>query len=75
MQLVESFDEIEVGRDGLMIFKGQYRGLLLPQVAVDYNWSRTEFLENTCRKAGMNKDAYLANDAVIYKFQAVIFGE
>ncbi len=75
MQLVESFDEIEVGRDGLMIFKGQYRGLLLPQVARDYGWSRTEFLEQTSRKAGLDKNAYLADDAVIYKFQAVIFGE
>jgi len=75
MQPVESLDEIEVGRDGLMIFKGRNSGLLLPQVAVDYNWSRTEFLEQTCRKAGLNKNAYLADDAVIYKFQAVIFGE
>ncbi len=75
MQLVDSFDEIEVGRDGLMIFKGQYRGLLLPQVATDYGWSRTEFLEQTSRKAGLDKNAYLADDAVIYKFQAVIFGE
>lgn len=75
MQLVESFDEIEVGRDGLMIFKGQYRGLLLPQVAADYNWNRTEFLEQTSRKAGLSKNGYLADDAVIYKFQAVIFGE
>ena len=75
MQLVESFDEIEVGRDGLMIFKGQNRGLLLPQVAADYGWDRTQFLEQTCRKAGLNKDAYLAKDAIIYKFQAVIFGE
>lgn len=75
MQLVESFDEIEVGRDGLMIFKGQSRGLLLPQVATDYGWNRTEFLEQTCRKAGLGKNAYLADDAVIYKFQAVIFGE
>ena len=75
MQLVESFDEIEVGRDGLMIFKGQYRGLLLPQVATDYGWNRTEFLEQISRKAGLDKNAYLADDAVIYKFQAVIFGE
>ncbi len=75
MQLIESFEEIVVGRDGLIIFKGQYRGLLLPQVATDYGWNRTEFLEQTSRKAGLDKNAYLADDAVIYKFQAVIFGE
>jgi len=75
MQLVESFDDIVVGRDGLMIFKGRNSGLLLPQVAVDYNWNVTQFLEQTCRKAGLNKDAYLSKDVIIYKFQAVIFGE
>ena len=75
MQIVESWDEIEVGRDGLMIFKGNNRGLLLPQVAIDYDWDRTTFLEQTCAKAGLPGDAYKAPDAVVYKFQAVIFGE
>ncbi len=75
MQIVDSLDEIEVGRDGLMIFKGNNRGLLLPQVAVDYGWDRTQFLEQTCAKAGLPSQAYKSPDAVIYKFQAVIFDE
>jgi len=75
MQKVDSWDEIVVGRDGLMIFKGDRRGLLLPQVATDYNWDRTTFLEQTCVKAGLPREAYKAADAIIYKFQAVIFGE
>jgi AmmeMemoRadiSam system protein B/AmmeMemoRadiSam system protein A len=75
MQPVGSLDEIIVGRDGLMIFMGQNRGLLLPQVAVDYGWDRTEFLRQTCRKAGLSEDSYKSDKAVIYKFQAVIFGE
>jgi len=75
MQKVDSWDEIEVGRDGLMIFKGNHRGLLLPQVAVDYGWDRTTFLEQTCVKAGLPRNAYKSSDAVVYKFQAVIFGE
>jgi AmmeMemoRadiSam system protein B/AmmeMemoRadiSam system protein A len=75
LQRVESLDDIEVGRDGLMLIKGRYRGLLLPQVATDYEWNRTQFLEQTCRKAGLNKDAYKAKDAEVYKFQAIIFGE
>jgi len=58
-----------------MIGKGNYRGLLLPQVATDYGWDRTEFLEQTCRKAGLYKDAYKSPDAEIFKFQAIIFGE
>ena len=75
MQKVENLDEIVVGRDGLMIFKGSNRGLLLPQVPVEYGWDRTAFLEHTCQKANLPKNAYLEDDAIIYKFQAVIFGE
>ncbi len=72
---IESIEEIEVGRDGLMIVKDQRRGLLLPQVALDYGWNRTEFLEQTCRKAGLPTQAYLEDDAVIYRFQALVFSE
>ncbi len=75
LQRVASLDEIEVGRDGLMIIKGRYRGLLLPQVATDYGWDRTAFLENTCRKANLFPNAYKEKDTEIYKFQAIIFEE
>ena len=75
LQEVTSLDEIEVGRDGLMIHKGNNRGLLLPQVATEYGWNRTEFLEHTCRKAGLPRDAYKSAEATIYKFQAIIFAE
>ena len=75
LQKVKVWDEIVVGRDGLMIFKGAARGLLLPQVAVEYSWDRTTFLEQTCLKAGLKKNDYLSADAVVYKFQATIFGE
>jgi len=75
MQQVQDFDEIIPGQDGLMIFKGAARGLLLPQVASDYGWQTVEFLEQTCRKAGLKKDDYLAPSAIVYKFQALVFGE
>ncbi len=75
MQKVSKLDEIQVGRDGLMIIKGPYRGLLLPQVATDYNWDKKTFLEHTCQKAGLHANAYLEKDTELYKFQAVIFSE
>lgn len=75
LQRISALDEIEVGRDGLMIVMGNYRGLLLPQVATDYGWDRTEFLQQTCRKAGLPRDAYTSDRAEIYRFQAVIFEE
>lgn len=75
LEKVSSLDEIEIGRDGLMIELGNRRGLLLPQVAVDNNWDRTTFLEKTCWKAGLSEDAYKSPEAQIYKYQALIFGE
>ncbi|MFH1857015.1 MAG: AmmeMemoRadiSam system protein B [Candidatus Omnitrophota bacterium] len=71
---IDNLDEIEVGRHGLLIRKGFYSGLLLPQVADDYGWNRQEFLENVCCKAGLDKDAY-KQGAEIYIFSAEVFGE
>lgn len=70
---IKSIDEIQVGRDGLYLKKGEHSGLLLPQVAVEEGWDRLEFLENVCWKAGLHKDAW--KDAELYKFQAEIFGD
>ncbi len=75
LQEVTSLDQIEVGRDGLMISMDGRRGLLLPQVATDYGWNRAQFLEHTCNKAGLPKDAYKSPRATIYMFQALVFGE
>jgi AmmeMemoRadiSam system protein A len=67
--------EIEVGRHGLVIEKGFYRGLLLPQVATENNWTREEFLEYTCIKAGLEKESYRLPEANLYIFFAEVFGE
>lgn len=48
MRKIENVKEIEVGVHGLYIEKGGYSGLLLPQVATEYNWDRETFLEYTC---------------------------
>jgi MEMO1 family protein len=72
---VKDLNEIEVGKDGLIITRGYYRGLLLPQVATEYNWDRTTFLEQTCRKAGLPLNAYKDPGTEIEKFTAIVFGE
>jgi AmmeMemoRadiSam system protein A len=74
MQRVGSPEEIEVGRDGLLIEQGPRTGLLLPQVATEWGWDRDTFLAQTCRKAGLPLDAW-QHGAVIYKFQAEVFSE
>lgn len=75
LQEVSDLTTIKVGRDGLMIVLGNRRGLLLPQVATDYGWSREQFLASVCRKAGLSESAYLDPKATIYSFRALIFGE
>ncbi|MCD6228846.1 MAG: AmmeMemoRadiSam system protein B [Candidatus Omnitrophica bacterium] len=72
---VESLDEIQVGRDGLMIRKGLYSGLLLPQVPLEYNWDKITFLQHLCLKAGLPPQAYKGKDVTIYKFTALVFSE
>ncbi|MGD9344269.1 MAG: AmmeMemoRadiSam system protein B [Candidatus Aminicenantes bacterium] len=64
--------EVEVGKHGLIIAKGNQRGLLLPQVPVESRWSRRTFLERTCQKAGLPKDAWKSG-AEIYIFEAIVF--
>jgi len=66
---------IKVGRDGLIVEQGYYRGLLLPQVPVEYNWDVETFLQHTCMKAGLPPDAWKDRRTRLYKFQGEIFAE
>jgi uncharacterized protein len=67
-------DEIVVGRDGLIVTAGPRRGLLLPSVAVEHGWDALRFLEETCRKAGLDRDAW-RHAARVEAFRAQVFGE
>jgi AmmeMemoRadiSam system protein A len=73
LERVHDFGDIKVGRDGLMIKLEFNSGLLLPQVATEYGWDTIEFLEQTCLKAGLPKNAYRDRLAEIYKFSAEVF--
>jgi uncharacterized protein len=67
-------DQIEVGRHGLLVSYGSQRGLLLPQVAVQWNWDREQFLEQTCLKAGLPSDVW-RRGARVQSFTAQVFEE
>jgi len=71
---VLSIQEIEIGRHGLIIERGYRRGLLLPQVATEHGWNVETFLEHSCLKAGLPRDAW-KHDARILIFEAEVFGE
>ena len=73
MRKIDDVNEIEVGVHGLYIEKGVHSGLLLPQVATEQKWDRTEFLEYTCYKAGLPKDAWKSKDTDIFIFSADVF--
>jgi AmmeMemoRadiSam system protein B/AmmeMemoRadiSam system protein A len=73
-QRVTDVTQVEVGVHGLMIYKDDRQGLLLPQVAVEQDWNREEYLENLCLKAGLPTDCW-QEGATLYAFTAVVFGE
>ena len=57
MSQIKKIEEIEVGRDGIYLEQGPYRGLLLPQVATESRWDRLTFLKQTSVKAGLPPDS------------------
>ncbi len=75
IERVRNIEEIEVGRDGLIISRGRFAGLLLPQVATEYGWDRHAFLDQTCLKAGLPPGSWSSEDTQIEKFAAEVFGE
>ena len=66
---------IEIGRDGLIVARGQNRGLLLPQVPVEWGWDAEDFLTQCCLKARLQPDAWLLPGTEISRFRAIIFAE
>jgi AmmeMemoRadiSam system protein A len=72
---IESISEIEVGKHGLIVRRGPFQGLLLPQVATEYNWDKLTFLRQTCIKAGLSPDDWKKEDTEIYTFTAEVFSE
>jgi AmmeMemoRadiSam system protein A len=71
---VNSLDDVVIGRDGLIVESERGRGLLLPQVAVEWKWDAAEFAAQTCIKARLPRDAW-QKDAKLFKFEAEVFGE
>jgi AmmeMemoRadiSam system protein A len=68
-------EEIELGTHGIIAVRGGSRGLLLPQVATERNWSTTQFLEAACRKAKLTPDAWRDRDTNLLAFTAEVFSD
>ncbi|MFC1477907.1 AmmeMemoRadiSam system protein B [Candidatus Margulisiibacteriota bacterium] len=70
---IQSVDEIEVGRHGIILKKGFNQGVLLPQVPVEWNWDLDEYLVGISRKSGLPPDGW--KGAELFVFEAQVFGE
>ena len=74
LEVIKDFEKIEIGVHGLVVSHVGRRGLLLPQVATERDWDREQFLQQTCRKAGLPLDAW-KEGAKVEWFTAFVFGE
>ncbi len=68
-------EAIEIGRHGLLIVLHAQRGLLLPQVAIEHRLTREQFLEETCRKAGLRREAWKESETRLFGFTCEVFSE
>jgi AmmeMemoRadiSam system protein A len=67
--------DVKVGVHGLLVERGHNRGLLLPQVPVEWGWDVPAFLAHSCRKAGLPADAWRDPETTVSTFTAEVFGE
>lgn len=74
-EALERGKHIKIGHDGLIIEYGASSGLLLPQVATEWNFTPKDFLQALCQKAGLPRDMHKSESAAVYKFSAQIFEE
>jgi len=66
-------EEIVVGCHGLIVSTGSRRGVLLPQVPVEQGWDRETFLDQTCLKAGLDRQAWRRDGVILEVFTAEVF--
>ncbi len=72
---IENYDEIVIGKHGLIVEEKGSRGLLLPQVPLEYNLSKEQYLEALCQKAGLPADYWKVKQLKLYAFTANVFSE
>lgn len=72
---LEKPEDLEVGRDGLILELRGRRGLLLPQVATEWGFDAPAFVAEVCRKAGLPGDAWRAEGTRLWAFGAEVFAE
>ena len=75
LERISGSHDVVVGKHGLVVQRGWQRGLLLPQVALEWKWDAEMFLSQTCYKAGLPRDAWKHGGIEMWRFEAEVFGE
>ncbi len=75
LEKINNLEEIQVGRDGLVLQNGFHSGVFLPQVPLEWNWDKITYLEQLGLKAGLTRDAYKSPQTELFRFSAQVFGE
>jgi AmmeMemoRadiSam system protein A len=63
--------ELKVGKNGLIISKGEKRAVMLPQIAFEQGWSSEQFLEATCEKAGLGHQEWKDPNTLVEAFDCL----
>ncbi len=72
---ISSYQQIEIGKHGLVLDTEYNRALLLPQVAKENNYNLQQFLSALCEKAGIDTYAWETDFLDIKTFTAIVFSE
>lgn len=75
MRVLKNTGDIEIGRHGLYVQRDIWSGLLLPKVAVRFDWDAETFLAHVCEKAGLPRNAWQESETHVWLFEAEVFGE
>lgn len=72
---LKSYDEIEIGKHGLILEEKGRRGLLLPQVPVEHNMDKEQYLDAICQKSGFHASYWRDKQLKLSGFTATVFSE
>lgn len=72
---ITNYNQIVLGKHGLIVEEEGRRGLLLPQVATENNFTLEEFLTAICRKAGLHPNLWREKMLNLFVFTADVFKE
>ena len=75
LRKVDSYEEIEIGKHGVVFYLHDRQSVFLPHVAPEFGWNREETLEQLAMKAGLDKNAWKNSEAKFDVFESIMFEE